>query len=970
MTGKAPRRVYTQEVLGVFVRCTKKHALPGLFVIYKLLPPGPRAGHDHALLDLHLALRPEFAPPAEVPAVARYALAFSDRNGFLEPIDDGDDPWPRFYGIEKASPHQPKLTRGGTFSCYFVRHPDVAVARDLLAVLNGQAQAGPATPLAAEQRVELTLETLKGKKQLVMELDEDPRLYAPRGGDIYDGWALYRDMPHALCEPVQAAVKKLQAHLGALRYPVGRQEAPYAPKPVEQKPVTSPPKPDLYFIDPAVHSAILAFQTDHDARDVWKVTQRELCHGSTIDLTPPAFATKDLSADTSAGSSWRYLDAKPPPEAERATLTAVKPDAVVDRATAQAIAQWLDRGYRKAGTVLVDVDPHAGAKWHIWLRAPTAMRVVAWREFTEAMGCAYGLRSGHSYRDVLSGVSTKARGVMAMSLHKTGMAIDLGVHGSAGEVKGLTQEDYSKPVSEWPVLFERKLESRLGPAHKRGVEMHRVAWRLYGHSTVDGAALAAHGTGQDALLARLSAADEAAQAHYARRIGRGAIGEVADPAIVGVADAIRAKAAALFGELRQSYASFGGRFFRPTVQQWHYDPYDDEGGRAGGVVGPRDPVVLNYRDPTTRVTVPVNGRSFLNLTALGHAFGMLRISAQSSGWQDEATDDDDEAVYKDRQKIPFRGNFGYVVGSLGKLAESRHRDLPVAVVASHATVMFTLDELDLGFMERWATALQETRVKVDHAGATVSLRLTVPPADGPVRAFAARLANEFGHRRFRCTSGLDLVWGDFTLQLAPGEVMTGAAWKTRVEALLDQVAAARRKKQEADAATQPAQGRHRGTKASEPKREGDWTIELHPIFAESREELFGEAGDDLLLPGLATGRSLEWWHYQDCDANGRSWVSLMTDLGFARDALSNRSLPALYHRPGMGYPPPSGPKIDAKGRVLGKASSGWNTVGHGASTEAVENWPPQHDDSLYTPKSKTTPVEPSTRTGGSKPHGR
>jgi hypothetical protein len=103
-------------LLGVLVRCKNKHVLPGLFIIYRMASEQPSRADPGGLAQLwsaHRTLLCERAPPPDGLPDARYALAFSDRRGYLEPVGAADDPWRRFYGLEKLSPHQPKIASRG-----------------------------------------------------------------------------------------------------------------------------------------------------------------------------------------------------------------------------------------------------------------------------------------------------------------------------------------------------------------------------------------------------------------------------------------------------------------------------------------------------------------------------------------------------------------------------------------------------------------------------------------------------------------------------------------------------------------------------------------------------------------------------------------------------------------------------------------------------------------------------------------
>ncbi|MFT3775050.1 MAG: hypothetical protein QM820_57615 [Minicystis sp.] len=990
---KNTRKVKTPELLGVLVRCTAKHVLPGLFVIYKVRPKPKEArqSFDMQLAELHLNLAPELGPLPPALPDDKYVLAFADSRGYLEIVGEGDDPWRRFYGQEKASPHAPKINSAGSYDCYFVRHPSVEKARKLVRILNGEEEADlDHMPPLQPQIVELQLETVsEGKQQLVMEVEEKADAYWPRGSANYDGWVLYRDMPHAACAPVTEVVKRLQLHLGTLRYPVGTQEKPYLPRPIKgEKPKKGqPPPPDRYLFDVAVESAAHSFQKDHNApANALRVIDRDKCHGRIVDKAPP-FAAVDDSIRTSALTSWSFLEAEPADAEIQGGMMPVRADAVVDLATGDAIGYWLEKGLRKPKAILVDVDTSENNTGNtVYLRWEVGMRTKAWRELVKAMGCAYGLQSGHTFRDVTSGVNTKERGVASLSLHKTGMAVDLAVKGSEGEIEGLKQEDYSRPVAAWPIVFERKVDERTGSAIRKDHVMHRIAWRLYGHSTVRMDALVSdEGSERTRLVKELADLRRSLRYYYAKRIGYGDAGPK-DAEVKKAADSIDEAIGDLQRRLDRDPATFVHGFFRSTLGQWLYDPFNPEGGRQGPIVRADLPLELDYANPAagTKVTVP-NAASFVNMTALARQVEMLRIGAQSSGWQDEAADAEGNLVYKEKQKVPLKGNFGFVVGRLRSVAESRYADCMMFLLTEAATLSFTLDQVDQTFMEQWNEALAKAKAPIGHDSATANVQLALAPADAAVRAFADELGGKFATKKFQCTNGIDLAWGDdFKLSMPAGEILTGAEWAKRIHRLLDEIAHARtarqekeakgeaeakaKQKEKEDAAREAAKKAKKpyvapkppkGTKKSEPKSAGDWTLDLHPLFFHAGEELFGLSNQFVVFPGMGTGRALEWWHYQWMGANGRSWISMMEEIGYSREVLGNEAVADLHWRPGVGYPPPE-PGTDKK-----KPSPGWDTSGHSTSTEAVENWPgPLDGSSLFEPK--PPPLPPKKATGPAK----
>ncbi len=912
----AKKKSYVPALLPVQVCCDQKHVLTGLFVVYKALFKDRVVEHYRKLWDLHQRLRCELVP--ELPE-DQYTLALSNRQGMLTLVDD-QDPWIDFYA-GKSSPHQPKLA-AGAYRCYFVRHPSVEQARKLRDWLNGSPNAELDADRPAFKDVQVTLERGARGRQLVLRADEDPKSYWPRGPASYGAWTLYRDMPNERCAPVRDAIEKLQAHLGAFRYPVGVQESPYLPK-----------KPEQLSFDADAWSSTLAFQSDHRAGRAWKVADREKCHGSLVQLADP-FDFKKATPDDCARSSWAYLDAHAISAAEQQALSSlvVEEDGVVGAKTAAAIRHWLEHGYRKPGMVLVDVDPNeGGVQWHLWMRWPTAMRVKAWREVIKTMGADCGLRAGHSFRSATHEVKSKSRGSIGMSLHKAGMAIDLGVHGSEGK-----QEDYSQPVAEWPIVFERKIE----PGRKRD----RIVWRLYARSTIDVDQL----DWVASLGKELEKASAALSDHYAKRIGLKNYGGHKE--IEVVVDSIRKSCDELIKELADheqqdpaaapgptGAAAFVSKFFRGAVRQWHYDSISPEGGKPGREQRPNEPIKLEYLSPASRTTVRGDGRyrSFLNLTALGYRLGLLRIGAQRTGHQDESVDAHGETVYSSKQVIDAAhpAHFGYIVGRLERLSQDpRHRDGEVLTESSRRNSDGTIDEtvsvfninrLDLDLMDRWARLLGKAAkikspIAMKHHGATVHVLLTVPSKAAQLRAFAERLANDFGDTRFKLTDGIHFTWGKLKIVYETGLIQTGREWSETITKVLKQL--------EHELVKKP------GELISKKKAQEDWTLDLHPLFVKDdtdHQDLFAEPDQKIWLPASGTARALEWWHYQDRDATAgnETWIQMMEALGYSRNALGKETSMERYYRPGLGYPSQHRPaKRDSKGRIIVREDLGWDFI--------------------------------------------
>lgn len=884
----AARKVTLPSALRTRVRCDHDRTLFGLFVIHRV------AG-----------------------ATSGFTLSFVGSDGFLQVVTRGDDPWACFYKTHRATPQASKLGRGA-HEVIAVRHPDVGLARRYLDELGPEGASVEAFRAAHPGALELrdvALVTTGGKTYLTLTLPDDPAKYLPPGPALYDGWTLYRDMPHALCEPVQRAVKRLRAHLGALSYVVGIQEVPYASEAVNNAAKPAPLMPLAGVFDAGLLNAVVTFQTDTaDRGRAWRVDDPEATQGAFVQRDAPTFdARAQVTMRAAFEASWKNLRARPVTAPLDATVAAI--DGVVEAATGRAIQAWLKAGWRKRGAVLVGVpSSESGAGGWVYLRQEAALAVEAWRRAIVAMGCSYGLSSGHSFRAISSGVGTKERGVASQSLHKSGLAIDMSVKGTEG-----SQTDYAYPVAAWPIVFERSVQRSVvrDGAHNRGI--HRIAWRLYGHSTVRVAGFAApDSAARRELVAALRACGGSFAADVAGRMG------LSD--LTGAPAALRAEVDALTGvfsrlaaEAERAPEDFIARFFRGTVFPWHYDPYSPEAGTLGAERAPDDPVVLAYANATAATVVErPDARSFVNLSALGQRFGMLRIGAAASGWQNEAVDDENQSVYKIEQAIPAEKNLPFVLDRLEKLARSPQRDAPIRLVqADGVEVELDREDVDVDALQAWLFAIHAARTlsrqpPVSLSGAQVSIDLALGPASvASVDSLLASMEGALEELPLRLTSGVDFAPDGLEgVSLDEVGVKPAKVWAGLIRSLRERLDAALK-----------ARAKGASTRRSTPKRKGDWSIELHPMVISGRDDvLFMAPGQRVILPASGTGRALEWWHFQHVLANERGWFDLLEDIGFSPEALAPGRSPELHRRAGLGYDPKN-----------------WHSRRHGAPRDEVEN---------------------------------
>jgi hypothetical protein len=382
-------------LLAVRVVCAAdaSHPVRGLFVVFR---PKPPTGEAKKLCPSVEGVD-DSAPGAMF-------LGIVGQDGFLQPVHV-TNPWHDLYA--KTDPHSYKVSPIQKYEGCLVRHPDPDVVRAFVTYLRtGEGAArfekswGERDALIKDLAIEL--DTAKGD-QLVLKVPEQVGAYVPKGGDRYDGWTLFRDMPHAQCKGVEKVVRQLQDDLALMRFPVGSQESPYAPvKRSEKKPS---PDQNRGVFDGKVQATVARFQ-------------EHACEGNTFEIFEVA------KAAAKGGNAYAFLLGEPrryepSPALAQTTL------GLVDSATTKEIASWLELGRRKPGNILLPLSSDIGA---IWMLEQGAVACDAWSQLLIAFG-SYDLRSGHSFRNVLDKGS--GNGKRLNSIHKTGLAIDFSGGGTA-----------------------------------------------------------------------------------------------------------------------------------------------------------------------------------------------------------------------------------------------------------------------------------------------------------------------------------------------------------------------------------------------------------------------------------------------------------------------------------------------------------------------------------------------------------
>lgn len=521
----ASPEAYAPGGYAVRVMCDQGHPLRGLLVVWAARPPKGSAGGGSGGGD---------TPEAKIRAVAdrhepppgRFAAAIVDEAGYLVPVFREANPWRDVF--LDAKPHSFKLEPDQKHRFILLRHPSAALARGLADWLDGKQDQpfdfGPwggvecfggegATPAKLVQERELTTTPPEGVKVAGQELflvvpeADEPGDYWPKGHELYKKWTLYLDMPNAECGAVRREVGRLQQHLGALRFPIGIQERPYRAEPRKEKLPTG----NLEIFEMRTAGALARFQEHAAAGRAFRVAASAVPHAHGRCVSSGG-RFEPVASYREGEESWAYLlgdelgpaveGAQQPatpqpgailPEIQPADRLGRHAAGVVDRETGRLLRDWLGKGYRKPGKILLRVKgPPNG---FVFLREEAAVQLEGWRQLGRIFGvsydrCQYGLPSGHSYRDI-SGIARGVAGMLNNSIHKTGLAIDFALKSTRNDA------DYTRAADYWPVRIEQRFdEPKSDPAALAKRQLERaVAERkdLLAQREKDAAAVTASG---------------------------------------------------------------------------------------------------------------------------------------------------------------------------------------------------------------------------------------------------------------------------------------------------------------------------------------------------------------------------------------------------------------------------------------------------------------------------------------------
>jgi len=840
------------------------------------------------LAGLFVALRPQ--------GLQTYVLGVIDGGGFLQSVEDTQNPW---WDIDAdadgASPHAIPVLNGQPYEVVFVRHPSPSLARAVTRALNGDPLRAAMEALHGPlEAVAMTVTPSLAGGHCVAVVPTEPGLFYPHGHKHFDRWLLYPQMPLAGLDEVRRAVTSLRALLGALSYPVGIQEAPYVVAEGEGL------RPTMEAFDLPLASALRAFQEDASLGKAFQVAKRD---------------------DAPGRRAWERLWGAP---CTAAKLTRFE-GATVDRPTAEALIAWQNERLRKPGALLLGVPTQLGGD-SVWVREEVAVRVVLWRTLARVFAVPTGLKSAHAFRAM--GGMKSGGGTALMSLHKSGLAIDLATTSDPGPHGELP---FAAPTPSWHIVYEGELfpngkvlddtvmerlrrarseaaaaandastrvalartsaeraaaeKQRLGAQGRENAATRKLdeaermrrtgrdrklLWRIYGPSTID-----VYGRDRGASLRDLRERLDGLVVAYTQDLAA-----LAGPLEAPLPEAVEAGLAlasgartALLSALDADPDAFCDGLFRANVQRWRYDPFSPRAGAPGDRVGPGE--------------VEEGARSFVNLTRLGERAGLVRIGAN-----EDARSDSRFAAQNTSVEIKDGKSARTVVAFLVRLRE-RDASAELTVTRKRSSFARRLVELDLRALATWLRTLAAVEANASNKQDLQRARLRAAATLLTVTFAAETAAFEAGARRLLDALKGPLAEAKFLMVSAGDDVPSVVRGQV---GRIEQGAALRAHLMEAQAAfaTQTAElvaGAARKARNSTGKHAYRWSATLQ-LVTEAQAPSSCPAfvafapGDVVTFATHGTGQALEWWHFQLARGSvGRTWRELVQEIGYHAEPL-------------------------------------------------------------------------------------
>lgn len=842
-----------------FVRCTGGHPLKALYVI---LRPKPAANLPEDLLA-----------ERDTP----FSLVWTGPEGhtLLVTEDDGPEIHEGFFDPAKLTPHGFKLMSDRTYECYFLRHPDLNWVRQALSELNGFA----APSLTRDWKptdVKPSMETITPPKPdkdtpapdpytvLTLTIGEMPEQYYPRGPERYGKWMLYKDMPNADCPLVRKAVTELQEELGSLRYMVGS-EHPYMP---ERLVKGNADTANEGIFDGRTVNAVYLFQKNALEGRGWQVDDWD----ATIAKS---------GRDENEQISLAYLKGKPSTARESGLVA----DGVVDTRTADAIRRWHALGICNPDKIMVCLPAREGKlNWFVWMRPEAAEALYCWRELVRALGFPETIAANHTFRSAAVNVGSAGFGRSWKSIHKVGLAIDVGL-----------DKNYYEPAVDWPVFYERDVVT-VKKTKKGELGSFRIYWRVFAVSNL--------------AIPNPAAIEDCKKNLQTVQQNTHPLGALA-----------RKAAGKLLKEIEAG--TFAAKYFRRSVKQWQYDAWDPDGGKEGPSVDASAARAAQFNG--TAALLNANAAKRTTLQADLDALNAIPAAQRTKDWKGARANRQSEIAALDRQsgiKRDIRSRWSPEATrfvDLTALAEeaglerigsfSNHENpkntsewgqgLLTISIAKLNTLAKSLSDLkatnpnfeveiggesvpligvDTDFITEWANSRKDFKLCPDVAPAIACAISQDKKGEARMKQFCEGL-RKFGTRKF--------------VRIPDGTVQTGEAWAAAVEAKLAEIKAAA-----------PVEKKDSSKKSTKKKDPADWTFRLNPVVSPpEKTQLVLPLKSTVQLPSPGAPIGLEWWHFQvSALIDHQPFGPLICEMGWTKETLLDDPLPQFYHRFGMGYP--------------------------------------------------------------------
>lgn len=417
----------------------------------------------------------------------KFTLCKSDGQGYLCNIDDKG----------KLSRVAIPLVNDTPYLFYFIRHPDYELAKDLHNNINGNNDnqnydsfiKNWGKPMEIKINLEKTGKDKDGKEifEGVIKATCSSESYIPKGSEFYGKWILFRGMPeencYMKCDDLKNQVKRLQYHLGALRYIVGNHWHPYSPVPLNEKKENFP---NEGIFDIITWNSVIAFQKDAQDGEAFVIDPEKIKYpivsrNNTNKEKKEMFNPIDVNALKQIEDSINYKTNSEAKKDEakseifigsgsnKVRLNKETGDAigVVGKNTGDAILKWLENNYRKPGKILVaywnDVQKHDWVAMASWMHEDAYERIKAIDEDLRKWGFTKGLQFVGTFRDIRMDVYNAGPGRIRLSIHKTGLAFDF------------LEKGFIEPYPDYEIYFEP-----LEPPKPKEDLKKQINWVIWG----------------------------------------------------------------------------------------------------------------------------------------------------------------------------------------------------------------------------------------------------------------------------------------------------------------------------------------------------------------------------------------------------------------------------------------------------------------------------------------------------------